>query len=216
MQANFPIAGIMPFSATDWPGKLTASVFTTGCPWACVYCHNPALQDPYGETTATVDELMELLASREGLLDAVVFSGGEPTMHRGLPVVIREVRRRFLALGVGLHTCGYLPSRIHELVDDPTSRPDWVGLDVKALPETLPGVVGCTPAGARNAWESLNFLAEASAAGLLELQVRTTVWHGGILEEQLPRLQEEVASRGLDLVIQWAHDVDSDGHYVGV
>ena len=42
---SLPVAGIIPFSATDWPGQLTITVFTQGCPLRCVYCHNPAQAD---------------------------------------------------------------------------------------------------------------------------------------------------------------------------
>lgn len=212
---DLPIAGLIPFSATDWPGKLTATVFTTGCPWACVYCHNPALQDPHGPTTSTLGELLELAASRRGLLDGVVFSGGEPTMHRGLPDAIRAVRATEPSLGIGLHTCGYLPGRLRDLVEDSTTRPDWIGLDVKGLTDDLPDVVRCTPAGARRAWQSFDYLAEKARTELLDLQIRTTLWHGGVLEEHLPELTQRVEERGQELVVQWAHDVDENGHYHG-
>lgn len=209
------IAGLIPFSATDWPGQLTATVFTTGCPWACVYCHNPALQDPRGQTTSTMAEVLELAAARRRLLDGVVFSGGEPTMHRGLPDAIRAVRAAEPTFGIGLHTCGYLPERIRSLVEDPSTCPDWIGLDVKGLPDDLPEVVRCTPAGARRSWQSLDYLAGIANAGKIDLQVRTTLWHGSILEEHLPELTRRVEERGQELVVQWAHDVDTEGTYVG-
>lgn len=81
--AQLPIAGIIPFSATDWPGKLTATAFTQGCPLRCVYCHNPQLQ-AFTPGARSLAEFLSLLNSRHGLIDAAVISGGEPTSVHGL------------------------------------------------------------------------------------------------------------------------------------
>ena len=101
------------------------------------------------------------------------------------------------------------------MVEDPSTCPDWIGLDVKGLPDDLPEVVRCTPAGARRSWQSLDYLAGIANAGKIDLQVRTTLWHGSILEEHLPELTRRVEERGQELVVQWAHDVDAEGTYVG-
>nr|WP_232959159.1 anaerobic ribonucleoside-triphosphate reductase activating protein [Corynebacterium marambiense] len=205
-----PIAGIIPFSATDWPGHLTATVFTQGCPWRCVYCHNPSLQN-VGTGSHHFAEVLELMERRRGLLDGLVISGGEPTMHRSLPGAIREAHRRgFL---VGLHTCGYAPARLAVLLDDDRTRPDWIGLDVKALPADLPPVVGCTPAVAERSAAALGLVAETAARTGMEVQVRTTVWRGGVVDRNLDELRELVAAYGFDLVVQQARNVDADGVY---
>ena len=71
-----PAVGRLTYSTVDWPGTLAAVVFIAGCPWRCHYCHNPELQT----RAARYDwrEVRAFLATRQGLLDAVVFSGGEP------------------------------------------------------------------------------------------------------------------------------------------
>ena len=205
---DLPVAGIIPFSATDWPGKLTATAFTQGCPLKCVYCHNPSLQE-FTSGAHNFAEVLELLDARRGLLDGLVISGGEPTASPGLAEAIAATHQ--MGFRVGLHTCGYAPNRLAKLLADPATTPDWIGFDVKGLPQDMPSATGCTPPVAQASWRSLELLASSGT----DLQVRTTVWRGSVLEEHLPRLQEVVAAYGQELVVQWARDCDADGRYHG-
>ena len=106
---ELPVAGIIPFSATDWPGKLTCTIFTQGCMWTCTYCHNPTLQ-PITPGEHAFTAVVDLLGQRRGLIDALVISGGEPTLHHGLGDAIAATQRS--GFPVGLHTCGYAPGRL--------------------------------------------------------------------------------------------------------
>ena len=72
---ELPVAGIIPFSATDWPGKLTCTIFTQGCMWTCTYCHNPTLQ-PITPGEHAFTAVVDLLGQRRGLIDALVISAG--------------------------------------------------------------------------------------------------------------------------------------------
>ncbi len=135
--APVPVAGVVPFSSVDWPGALAATLFLQGCPWRCPYCHNPVLRDAAkcGDVGAAAHDLewrgvLDLLGERRGLLDAVVFTGGEPTMHRGLGTAIDAVHD--MGFAVGLHTSGCYPEALGRIVRD--HRPEWIGLDVKADP----------------------------------------------------------------------------------
>jgi len=120
------IGGLTRCSASDYPGKLAAVVFCQGCAWRCGYCHNPELQPARGRTQIAWRDVLTFLAKRCGLLDAVVFSGGEPTLQRSLKEAMHEVR----AMGylVGLHTAGIVPRRLREVLP----LVDWVAMDVKA------------------------------------------------------------------------------------
>ena len=69
------VGGLTPLSSTDYPGYLAAVVFCQGCPWRCGYCHNPHLVPGTKEAAVAWDEVMAFLHKRQGLLDAVVFSG---------------------------------------------------------------------------------------------------------------------------------------------
>lgn len=164
------VAGLTRLSVTDWPGRRVATVRTQGCPWRCGYCDHPGLcaVAAHGGARAAASvpwsEVVAYLSRRRGLLDGVVFSGGEPTLHPGLLGAIDDVRD--LGLAVGLHTAGPWPARLARLLP----FVDWVGLDVKHLPSRYPAVTGTVPSG-RRAFESLAVLLRSG----VDHEVRTTV-----------------------------------------
>ena len=149
------VAGIVPFSSVDYPGKLAAVVFLRGCPWRCGYCHNPHLQSARREATDLPwRQVRDFLGRRRGLLDAVVFSGGEPLADPALGAMVREARG--LGLLVGLHTGGAWPRRLAELA----GWLDWIGLDIKAAPADYAALTRVEGSGAA-AWASLDVLLAA-------------------------------------------------------
>ncbi|MEK7361688.1 MAG: anaerobic ribonucleoside-triphosphate reductase activating protein, partial [Pseudomonadota bacterium] len=120
------IGGLTPLSATDYPGELAAVVYCQGCPWRCGYCHNPHLLPGRAPGAIAWSEVLAFLGRRRGLLDAVVFSGGEPTAQPGLARAMRETKR--LGYRIGLHSAGIYPRRFAEVLP----LVDWVGFDAKA------------------------------------------------------------------------------------
>jgi len=120
------VGGLTRLSASDYPGRLAAVVYCQGCAWRCGYCHNPELQPARGAHEIPWPEVRAFLARRRGLLDAVVFSGGEPTLQRDLGDAMREVK----AMGflIGLHTAGIAPRRLAAVLP----LADWVAMDAKA------------------------------------------------------------------------------------
>lgn len=120
------IGGIEKFSIVDFPNRMAAVVFMQGCPWRCSFCHNAHLQDVNAQTNIVWHKFIDFLKQRKGVLDAVVFSGGEPLVQAGLSDAILEVKE--LGYDVGLHTGGYLPERFRAVLP----LVDWVGFDVKA------------------------------------------------------------------------------------
>ncbi|MDO5700164.1 MAG: anaerobic ribonucleoside-triphosphate reductase activating protein [Bowdeniella nasicola] len=202
--ANLPIAGVSPLSTVDWPGQLVATVFVQGCPWRCTYCHNTSLLDCRIPGSVPFEEVLELLRRRRGLLDGVVFSGGEATRHPALPAAMRVVRE--LGYGVGLHTGGAYPARLREISDLVT----WVGFDVKGLPEDYPRVAGAPIRSGERAWTALGELAGQRQDGTPEIEVRLTVYPGS----HSVRAVRECASRARDLgaqgfALQQARDASS-------
>jgi anaerobic ribonucleoside-triphosphate reductase activating protein len=161
---SLKIGGVTPFSATDYPGKLAVVVFVQGCPWRCGYCHNPHLQTRAGTDPVAWNDVLSRLRRRIGLLDAVVFGGGEPTIDPALADAMREVRA--LGFGVGLHSAGMYPRRLVEVLP----LLDWVGLDVKAPWLNYAAITGMAD-GARQARAS----AEAVLASGVAHEFRTTV-----------------------------------------
>lgn len=183
------IGGLTPLSSCDWPGELVATVFAQGCPFDCPYCHNPHLLAA-GEGAVAWADVMALLQARRGLLDGVVFSGGEPTAQAVLPDAIAEVRE--LGFRVGLHTAGPLPERLSAVLP----LVDWVGFDVKA-PFGEYERVTRVPGSGERALASLRALVASGVA----FEARTTV-HPDLLDAAaLDRLAAELAAEG---VAEWA------------
>lgn len=143
------VGGLAPFTTIDFPGRLAAVVFCQGCPWRCTYCHNPHLL-PRGDGAIPWPTVSKWLESRRGLLDGVVFSGGEPLLQRGLAAALAEVRS--LGFATALHTGGAYPKRLAAVLP----LLDWVGFDVKAPFAEYAPIVGCDGGGgARAALELL-------------------------------------------------------------
>lgn len=137
-------------STVDWPGKLVATVFAQGCPWNCPYCQNSAILDPRTPGAVPFTAVTALLSKRHGLLDGVVFSGGEATRQLGVVPAARQVKE--MGFAVGLHTAGPYPRRLAQLLD--AGLVDWVGIDLKATRANYPEVVRRSGSGAK-AYESL-------------------------------------------------------------
>lgn len=160
-------------------------LFCQGCPWRCRYCHNPHLQ-PFGAGDWEWSAVEEFLESRRGLLDAVVFSGGEPTAQPALAGAIRTARR--LGFDVGLHTAGIFPGRLRRVLP----LVSWVGLDIKApFDARYDGITRrqASWCAARTA------LDEVQAAGV-DYELRTTV-HPALLDGAAREdIERELARRG--------------------
>lgn len=181
------VGGITPFTATDYPDKLAAVVFVQGCPWRCGYCHNPHLQPRLHESPLHWSSVLGLLKKRVGLIDGVVFSGGEPTIDPGLIAAIDDVRG--FGFEVGLHTGGAYPRHLETVLP----LVDWVGIDIKAPFDLYESVTGVPDSGApaRTSLETL------LAAGV-KYEVRTTVHTALLPEEQIADLARTLAGMGVD------------------
>ncbi|MDE2255716.1 MAG: anaerobic ribonucleoside-triphosphate reductase activating protein [Betaproteobacteria bacterium] len=181
------VGGITALTTIDFPGRLAAVVFCQGCPWRCGYCHNPNLLDAGGGAlTMPWAAVMAFLERRRGLLDGVVFSGGEPTLQAALPDAMQQVRR--LGFEVALHTAGMYPERLATVLH----LIDWVGLDVKAPWLSYDAITGVPGSGER-ARESLRRVLTHGVA----YECRTT-WHPGLFSEtELLSMGTDLAARGV-------------------
>ncbi len=123
------IGGFQSFTLIDYPGKRACIVFTQGCNFRCPYCHNPDLVLPecFGPTISQ-EEILSFLEKRKNKLEAVVITGGEPTLQKGLGSFIERVKERgFL---VKLDTNGYEPGVIKRLLE--RGLVDYIAMDIKA------------------------------------------------------------------------------------
>ncbi|MFV3131483.1 anaerobic ribonucleoside-triphosphate reductase activating protein [Niveispirillum sp. KHB5.9] len=180
------IGGLSPLSTCDWPGQLVATIFCQGCPWSCRYCHNPHLIPADRAGDIPWRDVLAFLERRRGLLDGVVFSGGEPTLQVGLVDAIAVVRD--LGFRVGLHTGGPYPDRLSGLLP----RLDWVGFDMKAPFADYARITGVPGSGER-ARASLGMLLDSG----VDLEVRTTVHPALLSTADLAGMAESLGILGV-------------------
>ncbi len=186
MAAELRLGGLVALSTCDWPGQLVATVFCRGCPWRCRYCHNYHLQDTAAPPALSWAEMAAFLRRRRGLLDGVVFSGGEPVVQGGLAAAMAEARA--LGFAVGLHTAGPAPERLAPLLP----LLDWVGFDVKAPFADYAALTGVAGSG-EAARQSLMLLLHSGVA----YEVRTTVHPALIDAAALAELVSTLAALGV-------------------
>lgn len=184
------VGGLSAISSVDWPGELAATVWLQGCPWRCPYCHNAHLLSA-GESALSTDaptwgQVLAFLRTRVGLLDGVVFSGGEPLAQAGLEEAIREVRD--MGFRVALHTGGVSPERFAAVLP----LVEWVGFDVKAPFSEYESVTRVAGSGE----VARATLMQAVASGVA-LQARTTVHPALLGEDALVRMADELEALGV-------------------
>ncbi len=161
------IAAIQKSSLVDYPGAIAAVVFTPGCNLRCVFCHNQRLIDgDHVACGATQEEVIAWFETRRGLLDAVVISGGEPTLQPDLGEFVERVR----AMGylMKLDTNGTNPTLLGTLMR--AELLDYVAMDVKAPPKKYSAICG-GPVEMGAIEESVDILMQGST----DYEFRTTV-----------------------------------------
>lgn len=133
------IAGFQKFTLIDFPGMISAIIFTQGCNFRCPWCHNPELVLPeLYQRTIDSREIVDFLKTRVGKLDAVTITGGEPTLHRDLPDLIRTIRA--LGFKIKLDSNGTNPEMLSELFSE--GLIDYVAMDIKTSLENYSSLVG--------------------------------------------------------------------------
>lgn len=181
------VGGYAKFTSTDYPGELAAVVFVQGCPWRCGYCHNPHLQPRDGKPAIAWRDLLAFLSSRAGLLDAVVFSGGEPTLDPALEDAMRSVRAQ--GFKVGLHTAGIYPERLKQVLP----LVDWVGLDIKSSFEAYDEITGAS-GSAQAARAAARIVIESG----VPYEFRTTIHPKITTRQHISTLVQQISEMGCE------------------
>ncbi len=162
------IAGLQKTTLLDFPGRVGCTVFLAGCNLRCPFCHNASLVLPERrlQPRMTREELLAFLHTRRGKLDGVCITGGEPTLYRELPELLREIRS--LGFLLKLDTNGTRPEMLKTLLS--SGLLDYVAMDIKNGPsryqETCGGVDVLT---------QVQQSAELLLTGSVEYEFRTTV-----------------------------------------
>lgn len=184
--SDIRIGGFTPLTTIDFPGHLAAVVFCQGCPWNCGYCHNPHLLSPASPPVHSWARVSDFLTRRKGLLDGVVFSGGEPTLQAMLAQALAAVRA--MGFKTALHTAGMYPERLASSVP----LLDWVGFDVKG-PWSRYDDITRAPRSADRVMRSLDLLIESK----VDIEVRTTWSPTCFGEAELQSVGHDLAARGV-------------------
>ena len=161
------IAGLQKMTLLDYPGKVACTVFLQGCNYRCPFCHNSELLPRKGEEFMTEEEFLSFLKKRQGLLDAVCVSGGEPTLYKDLPRLLKAIKD--LGYLVKLDTNGSDPRKLKALVKD--GLIDYVAMDIKNSPARYGETVGLSRVDMEAIEESIRFLLSDAVA----YEFRTTV-----------------------------------------
>jgi len=180
------IKGFLETSFSDWPGKLCSVLFLPTCNFRCPYCHNhPLVLHPERYVTLPLGDILHRLRLLRNWIDGVCITGGEPSLHAGLPVLVREIKKhRFL---VKLDTNGSNPQRLERLIE--TGRVDFVSMDVKAPLDPLrysrsAGI----PVKLKPILESIEILKK----GKVDYEFRMTVVPGLHKEEDIRMLGDQL------------------------
>ncbi len=164
------IGGLQKLTLLDYPNHVSCTVFTAGCNMKCPFCHNRDLVFiPENFEFYNPESIFEYLRKRQGTLDAVAITGGEPLLQAGLRDFIMEVRK--LGFKVKLDTNGYYPEKLKKLVDE--GLIDYVAMDIKAPLPKYPVTVGLPAQGfhTEQIQESIRYLLN----GTVDYEFRTTV-----------------------------------------
>jgi pyruvate formate lyase activating enzyme len=186
------IAGLTPFTTIDYPDHLATVLFCRGCPWRCGYCHNQDLLEADAPGDFCWEKVSTFLESRRGLLDAVVFSGGEPTLQTSLRQAVLAVRK--MGFLVGLHTAGSFPENLKEVLP----YLDWVGMDIKAPFHEYDRVTG-VPGSGDAARKSALLVRESGVSYQFRTTLDPFLRLGGRIESLCRMVEMEWGS---DLVLQ--------------
>ena len=155
------ISGFQPVTASDFPGRVAAIVFTQGCNFHCPFCHNASLLSMDADTLIGVDMIFGLLQKRQKLLDGLVITGGEPCLQDDLAGFCKQVKE--MGFAVKLDTNGSRPEVIKGLLDG--NCVDFIAMDIKAPLSRLPELTGTASHGPQIR-QSISLIAESGVEHL--------------------------------------------------
>ena len=132
------IQGLQKMTLLDYPGRVACTVFLGGCDFRCPFCHNFELVVGPMPTLMEDDEFFAFLDTRQGLLDGVALTGGEPCLRKDLPEFIGKIREKGFA--VKLDTNGNHPDMLARLLGE--GLVDYVAMDIKNSPRKYAQTIG--------------------------------------------------------------------------
>ena len=175
------ISGIQKLTLLDFPGKTACTIFCYGCNFLCPFCHNALLVTEKAESFTDEEEIFSFLRKRQGILDGVCVTGGEPTLQKDLKSFLKRIKD--MGFAVKLDTNGYKPDLLKEIIDEGLC--DYVAMDIKNTPEKYALTVGKT-IDTEKILQSISILKE----GKIPCEFRTTVVKDFHREEDITEIAE--------------------------
>ncbi len=160
-------SGFQKLTLLDFPGTVACTLFTKGCNLRCPFCHNASLVTSTPLPEYPEEEILSFLKKRQGILEGVCITGGEPLLHPSLPDFIKKVKT--LGFKVKLDTNGTFPERLSSLISE--NLLDYVAMDIKNSFEKYPLTTGCESINLSDIKKSIDLLMEGS----IPYEFRTTV-----------------------------------------
>jgi pyruvate formate lyase activating enzyme len=177
---------------SDFPGKVSTVVFTQECNFRCPYCHNGSLIPQHVPNKLLIPEehFFEFLEYRSHLLDAVVVSGGEPTLQQDLPVFLRRIKS--MSFAVKLDTNGSEPEVLKKLLENDLL--DYIAMDIKAPLDKYKQVTGALSLLVENEIkESIKLISNSG----IDHEFRTTVVEALLSPEDMQAIRQLVPAGSL-------------------
>jgi len=185
------IGGLQKVSLIDYPGLISAVVFTQGCNFRCPYCHNPELVDPYKFGKVLLEkDIFTFLDRRVGKLDGVVITGGEPTVQKDLADFIKKIKS--IGYLVKLDTNGFFPDVVESLLAGKLI--DYIAMDIKAPIGSYQRVAGISSFNSQKTIErSIKLIMDAP----IDYEFRTTVVKSILSAEDLYKIAKMITGARL-------------------
>lgn len=159
------VAGLQKNSLIDYPGKLSAVAFISGCNFTCPFCHNPELAQGRYPRKIPLEDVLDFVNSRRTLLDGVVITGGEPTLWPHLYAFCGALKR--LKIAVKLDTNGSRPDVLRQVIGEGLA--DYIAMDIKTSLDNY-GPPLCDPSEIPRVRESIRLVMEYAG----DYEFRTT------------------------------------------
>lgn len=161
------IKGLQKLTLLDYPGKMACTVFTAGCNFRCPFCHNASLVTNIDEERISEEEFFSFLQKRQGIIEGVCVTGGEPTLQPDLKDFIKKIKD--LGYSIKLDTNGYRPEALKDVVN--SGLVDYVAMDIKNSQAKYALTCGIENLDIAKINESVEFL----MSNKVDYEFRTTV-----------------------------------------
>jgi pyruvate formate lyase activating enzyme len=175
-----PIKGIQKTTLVDYPGKIACTLFLGGCNMRCGYCHNRDLALNHTKLdTIPSDEILAFLEKRKKYLQGLCITGGEPTIHKDLPLFIEKIKK--IGYKVKLDTNGTNPAMLQELISHQLI--DFIAMDIKASLNNYSSVCGVS-SDKEKIIQSVNVIMNSP----IEYEFRTTIIPDVIDDKEIKKI----------------------------